>query len=77
MITTPSTLNAVSNVLSSPPHAHNILSMELAYIPMSEGEGETGADETHEQGEEGQPSALEKLVEALEDVPDCVRVWTS
>jgi len=77
VITTPSTLNVVSNVLSSPPHAHNILSMELAYIPLSEGEGETGADETHEQGEEGQPSELEKLVEALEDVPDCVRVWTS
>ena len=47
---------------------------------MSEDQGETAteANEIQEPGEEdGQPSPLEKLVEALEDVPDCVRVWTS
>jgi hypothetical protein len=77
VITTPETLHAVSNVLSSPPPAHNILSMELVYIPLSEEQGEARADETHEQGEEGQPSWPEELVEVLKGFPDCVRVRIS
>ncbi|KAF9513012.1 hypothetical protein BS47DRAFT_1382648 [Hydnum rufescens UP504] len=52
VITTPSTLNVVSNVLSSPPHAHNILSMELAYVPLSEGQDGTGMDKNTGESEE-------------------------
>jgi transcriptional/translational regulatory protein YebC/TACO1 len=54
--------------------------MELAYIPLSEDQGTSGTEAEEvieEQGDEDQPSPLEKLVEALEDVSDCVRVWTS
>jgi hypothetical protein len=51
--------------------------MELAYIPLSEGQDGTGMDKNTGESEEGEPLPLEKLVEALEDVPDCVRVWTS
>jgi len=33
VLTNPTEMNSVSIVLCSPPHGHNIVSMELAYIP--------------------------------------------
>ena len=62
-------MNSVSNVLCSPPHGHNIVSMELAYIP-------TDPQEEARIPEED-AVLMERLVDALEDDPDCVRVWTA
>ena len=80
VIAIPSTLKAVSNVLSSPPQAQNMLAMEFAYIPCQRIKAGLVQEQTtlyKSLGGEGQPSSLEKPVEAFEDVPDCVRMWTS
>ncbi|KAF8326369.1 transcriptional regulator TACO1-like protein [Cantharellus anzutake] len=70
VLTSATELNSVSNVLSSPPHAHNIVAMELAYLPSTE---------PQEEGQipEDDAALLKRLTDALEDDPDCVRVWTT
>ena len=66
VLTNPTEMN---NVLCSPPHGHNIVFMELAYIP-------TDPQEEARLPEED-TVLVERLVDALEDGPDCVRVWTA
>lgn len=73
VITSPATLNEVSTFLSGPPHAHNITSMELAYVPTMPGGELEEAGEGNAEDEE----KIERLLEMLEGEPDCIKVWTT
>lgn len=73
VVTSPNDLSTVTGVLSAAPHdaLYSVNNSELAYIPNDPVEvGPEGL-------EEDKAEAIERAIEALEEEPDVVRVWTN
>lgn len=74
VITAPNDLGSLTSLLTSAPHdaAYSLRSSELAYVatdPVVVGE-EGGVDEDQAQN-------IGKTIDALEEEPDVVKVWTN
>ena len=72
IVTAPERLVPLTNQLSTN-SAYTIVDSELAFIPSEPTDIPTPSDGS----EPPEMVKLKAVVEALEDNPDCVRVWTS
>lgn len=73
ILASPDLLSTISIKLSQPPYSYTLTESELQWRPA---DAEVAKSEGEAQSEEGREK-LQKLVEELEESPECVGVWVS